>query len=70
MWVSTHTLKAHTHLLLANYPQIPLDKVVVEYAFVKLMKDVGRDAGKDIGEGKIFPKEFIDCAQTFHFKLF
>ena len=43
--------------------------VVVEDSFVELMEDVGCDASEDVGEGKIFPKRFVDWAQPFHIEL-
>ena len=68
-WVLTYALKACIHLLLANYTQTPLDKVVVENSFVELMKDVRGDAGEDVGEWKVFPKWCVHWVQTFHIKL-
>ena len=60
--VPTRRLKAGVHLLLANHSQTPLEQVVMEYTFVELMEDVRSDACKNVGEGKVLPKWFIDCA--------
>jgi len=49
--------------------QTPLDEVVVEDPLVELMEDVGCDTGKDVGEGQVFPKRFVDFMQTFHIEL-
>ena len=68
-WVSTHTLKTVIYFLLAYYTQTPLHEVVVEYALVELMEDIRCDTHKDVGEGKVFPKRFVDWAQTFYIKL-
>ena len=55
-WVSTHTLKMLIHLLLAYYTQTPLHKVVVEYALVELMEDIGCDTHEDVVKGRSFQK--------------
>jgi len=68
-WVMTDSLESGIHLLLPDNAQTPLYEVVVEDSFVKLMDDVRCDAGKDVGEGKVLPKRFIDFAQAFRFKL-
>jgi len=43
--------------------------MVVEYALMELMEDIGSDAGEDVGEGKVLPKGFEDFTQTFLIKL-
>jgi len=67
--VLTHGLEARVHLLLTDNTQTPLHEVVMEDSLVELMKNIGHDAGEDVGEGKVLPKWFIDWAQTFHIKL-
>ena len=41
----------------------------MEDLFVELMKDVGGDAGKDVGEEKVLPKRLEDLVLTFLIEL-
>jgi len=58
------------HFLLAENAYAPLHKVIMEDALMELVEDIGCDAGKDVGEGNLLPKWFVDFAQTFLIKFF
>ena len=46
----------------------PLDQMILEDAFVELVKDVGSEGGEDVTEGEIFP-EWVNDSQAILCKV-
>lgn len=51
-------------LLRSSHRDTPVDEMILEDAFVQLVKDVGREASKYVRVGKVFPEWVVYMSEA------